>query len=113
MREIPSHLAGDFEWSVVHSDVVRVTGLEPVRHETHAPQTCLSASSSTLAFLVSVVYYSKGRVSCQVLFVYKKTCHITNMPSHVKKTERLQRNNFHKKGKDRNIAIYLYKSRIF
>ena len=46
------------------SDVVRVTGLEPVRHETHAPQTCLSASSSTLAFLVSVVYYSKGRVLC-------------------------------------------------
>ena len=29
--------------------MVRVTGLEPVRRETHAPQTCLSASSSTLA----------------------------------------------------------------
>ena len=30
--------------------MVRVTGLEPVRRETHAPQTCLSTSSSTLAF---------------------------------------------------------------
>ena len=31
--------------------MVRVTGLEPVRRETHAPQTCLSAYSSTLAFI--------------------------------------------------------------
>ena len=31
--------------------LVRVTGLEPVRHATHAPQTCLSANSSTLANL--------------------------------------------------------------
>jgi hypothetical protein len=31
--------------------LVRVTGLEPVRRETHAPQTCLSAYSSTLAFI--------------------------------------------------------------
>ena len=30
--------------------IMRVTGLEPVRRETHAPQTCLSACSSTLAF---------------------------------------------------------------
>ena len=29
--------------------LVRETGLEPVRHKTHAPQTCLSADSSTLA----------------------------------------------------------------
>ena len=29
--------------------MVRVTGLEPVRRLTHAPQTCLSACSSTLA----------------------------------------------------------------
>ena len=29
--------------------VVRVMGLEPIRYTTHAPQTCLSASSSTLA----------------------------------------------------------------
>ena len=31
--------------------MVRVTGLEPVRRETHAPQTCLSAYSSTLAII--------------------------------------------------------------
>ena len=30
-------------------ELVRVTGLEPVRRKTHAPQTCLSAYSSTLA----------------------------------------------------------------
>ena len=30
--------------------LVRVTGLEPVCHTTHAPQTCLSASSSTPAY---------------------------------------------------------------
>ena len=33
----------------VCADVVRVTRLELVRHKTHAPQTCLSANSSTLA----------------------------------------------------------------
>ena len=32
--------------------MVRVTGLEPVRRETHAPQTCLSAYSSMLAYSV-------------------------------------------------------------
>ena len=31
------------------NNLVRVTGLEPVRRKTHAPQTCLSANSSTLA----------------------------------------------------------------
>ena len=30
--------------------LVRVMGLEPIRYSTHAPQTCLSASSSTLAY---------------------------------------------------------------
>ena len=40
--------------------VVRVTGLEPVRHTTHAPQTCLSASSSTLALFAEPLseYYN-------------------------------------------------------
>jgi len=33
--------------------LVRVMGLEPIRLSTHAPQTCLSAYSSTLAFAVS------------------------------------------------------------
>ena len=32
--------------------MVRVTGLEPVRLSTHAPQTCLSTCSRTLAFLL-------------------------------------------------------------
>ena len=36
--------------------LVRAMGLEPTRHKTHAPQTCLSADSSTLAF--SKQYYS-------------------------------------------------------
>ena len=32
------------------ASLVRETGLEPVRCEPHAPQTCASASSATLAF---------------------------------------------------------------
>ena len=31
---------------------MRQTGLEPVRRKTHAPQTCLSASSSTAAYIL-------------------------------------------------------------
>ena len=38
--------------------MVRLTGLEPVRRETHAPQTCLSTSSSTSAFLAARIVYS-------------------------------------------------------
>ena len=37
--------------------MVRVTGLEPVRRETHAPQTCLSANSSTLAYFNKIRYH--------------------------------------------------------
>ena len=37
------------------SPLVRETGLEPVRHKTHAPQTCLSASSSTLARTLLII----------------------------------------------------------
>ena len=36
--------------------LVRETGLEPVRLATHAPQTCLSASSSTLAYPTCAFY---------------------------------------------------------
>ena len=36
-------------WSFV---LVRETGLEPVRCEPHAPQTCASASSATLAYSI-------------------------------------------------------------
>ena len=50
--------------------MVRVTGLEPVRQLTHAPQTCLSTSSSTLASAVllrttSEDYYSHSSPICQ------------------------------------------------
>ncbi len=31
-------------------------GLEPIRHSTHAPQTCLSAYSSTLAVVYNPDY---------------------------------------------------------
>lgn len=30
VRKIPSHSAGDFEWSAVHSDVVEIRGFEPL-----------------------------------------------------------------------------------
>ena len=33
-----------------HNSLVRQMGLEPIRHTTHAPQTCLSANSSTAAY---------------------------------------------------------------
>ena len=55
-------------------DMVRVTGLEPVRRSTHAPQTCLSAYSSTLAntifsrCLTTPNYYITCRAICQGLF---------------------------------------------
>ena len=35
----------------IGSFLVRETGLEPVRCKPHAPQTCASASSATLAFI--------------------------------------------------------------
>ena len=57
------------------SYLVRETGLEPVRHATHAPQTCLSASSSTRAFLIfSSLFlsddldYSIAILFCQEIF---------------------------------------------
>ena len=42
--------------------LVRETGLEPVRHATHAPQTCLSASSSTRAFIRFLPRLSQRRL---------------------------------------------------
>lgn len=42
--------------------MVRKTGLEPVRLATHAPQTCLSANSSTSAA-------AKNILSCQAAYV--------------------------------------------
>ena len=53
--------------------LVRVMGLEPIRRLTHAPQTCLSAYSSTLAyrcrFLRQRYYYSRSHPKCQVFFL--------------------------------------------
>ena len=46
--------------------LVRETGLEPVRRNPHAPQTCASASSATLAFDES--YYTRYDAICQPLF---------------------------------------------
>ena len=46
-------------------DVVRETGLEPVRHTTHAPQTCLSANSSTRAFQAARIIIALQRADCQ------------------------------------------------
>ena len=48
-----------FSWNMV-----RVMGLEPIRLSTHAPQTCLSAYSSTLAFLLSQVLFRRGSPDC-------------------------------------------------
>ena len=44
--------------------MVRETGLEPVRHTTHAPQTCLSANSSTRAFTTYAIITS-AKLFCQ------------------------------------------------
>ena len=52
--------------------MVRETGLEPVRCEPHAPQTCASASSATLALRRAVArlpeYYISFCTACQPLF---------------------------------------------
>ena len=53
-------------------DMVRETGLEPVRCEPHAPQTCASASSATLALRRAVArllgYYIRFCTACQPFF---------------------------------------------
>lgn len=48
-------LAGLFEWNAVHSDVVRVTGLEPARFAAQEPKSCASANSATPAYTVSIL----------------------------------------------------------
>ena len=40
--------------------LVREMGLEPIRHRTHAPQTCLSTCSSTRAGKTSVIIARSG-----------------------------------------------------
>ena len=55
------------------SNVMRETGLEPVRCEPHAPQTCASASSATLALLSAyrrqryLLYYRQFDLSIHFL----------------------------------------------
>ena len=39
--------------------LVRLMGLEPIRLLTHAPQTCLSAYSSTTAYLIISAAFTK------------------------------------------------------
>ena len=51
--------------------MVRQTGLEPVRRLTHAPQTCLSAYSSTAAFDFTIISYRYIIVKSQ-FFVFTK-----------------------------------------
>ena len=43
--------------------MVRGRGLEPPRHWTHAPQTCLSAGSSTLAYNAPIIAPEKELVN--------------------------------------------------
>ena len=46
-----------------------MTGLEPVRLLTHAPQTCLSTSSSTLAYRETITISNKGIIAEEFPFV--------------------------------------------
>ena len=54
--------------------LVRETGLEPVRCEPHAPQTCASASSATLAYLSAPfsARYSIAQRAWFVNIIFKK-----------------------------------------
>ena len=52
------------------SPMVRVMGLEPIRLSTHAPQTCLSAYSSTLAKYFNIIHLIKGFVKGFLIFFY-------------------------------------------
>ena len=63
----------------VHT-LVRVMGLEPIRLSTHAPQTCLSAYSSTLAKYFNIIQQIEKKVNrLQYIFIIlqNKMFHIT------------------------------------
>ena len=56
---------------LVPFNLVRIMGLEPIRRSTHAPQTCLSAYSSTSANFTPFIapdYYITHDLICQQLF---------------------------------------------
>lgn len=60
-----------FFYSTFSMNMVRVMGLEPIRLSTHAPQTCLSAYSSTLANELldrRLAYYSIQREKVKGFF---------------------------------------------
>lgn len=59
--------------------LVRVTGLEPVCHTTHAPQTCLSASSSTPAYIPAEISELSGNPDNSVHFFLLSSCLSTTM----------------------------------
>ena len=52
--------------------VVRVMGLEPIRPSTHAPQTCLSAYSSTLALQYKSGFTRGLSPDCFNIIAHKK-----------------------------------------
>ena len=56
--------------------VVRETGLEPVRCEPHAPQTCASASSATLAFVSETVPFGSVLTRHMLLYTKKSVCQV-------------------------------------
>ena len=71
---------------------MRETGLEPVRTATHAPQTCASADSATLAYLCSVrnsEHYNKALCDCQDFFqkIFKKLLLLYNQHSVTEREE--------------------------
>lgn len=53
--------------------MVRVMGLEPIRPSTHAPQTCLSAYSSTLALQYNQVFSRGLSPDCFNIIAQKKS----------------------------------------
>ena len=64
------------------SKLVRLMGLEPIRLLTHAPQTCLSAYSSTTAYLIisaaftkplNIYYINSSLFLCQGFFKFFET----------------------------------------
>ena len=50
--------------------LVRVMGLEPIRLSTHAPQTCLSAYSSTLAKYLNIIHLINRKVNRHQKIIY-------------------------------------------
>ena len=72
----------------VHT-LVRVMGLEPIRLSTHAPQTCLSAYSSTLAKYFNIIQQIETKVNSNkyiFIILQNKAFHITKMMIIIQRT---------------------------